>query len=136
MHYRFIDSLPSSASEIDSLLLSLGFRREEENTTDCVREVDYIKTFANDSSNAKFRFVLRFELYLSDCPTASYDENCEMTYDSAFLEVYDRRMERDRFACRAKDYDPDTENPQFIDTYPLSFSDWQEIEPFFAVLKA
>lgn len=133
MNYTFIDSLPSSNTEIDSFLRDKGYTCDEEETSDCVRWVYYYKKFKQDSSNVIIRVVLRFELYISDSPTASYDENHYLSFNDAYLELYDRQMREDGIFFGEKCYDEETESVRRIDSFAINPQTFEDIDRLIAI---
>lgn len=128
MNLSFIDSLPSECTEIDSFLRDRDFECEEEDTCDSVRWRIYYREFKRDSSNAMIRVVLRFELSISDSPTASYNENHDLQFNDAFLEVWDRRMQEDGVFMGEQIYDEETETLRKVGTYPINPATYADIE--------
>jgi hypothetical protein len=134
MNISFIDSLPSNCTEIDSFLRDRDFEREEEDTCDTVRWVCYYREFKRDSTNALIRVVLRFELSISDSPTATYDENHDLSFNDAFLEIWDRQMEEDKIFMGEQSYDEETESLRKLGSFPLSPSTYSDIEHILRIL--
>lgn len=134
MKISFIDSLPSNCTELDSFLRDRTFECEEENTTDCVRWLCYYREFKKDSTNALIRVVLRFELSISDSPTATYDENHDLSYNDAFFEIWDRQMVREGFNMGEPFYDEETESLRRIGAYPLDPTTFSDIEDILRLL--
>ena len=128
MNLSFIDSLPTECTEIDTFLRDRNFECEEEDTCDSVRWSLYYREFKRDSSNAMIRIVLRFELSISDSPTASYNENHDLHFNDAFLEVWDRQMQEDGVFMGEQVYDEESEELRRIGEYPLNPSTFSDIE--------
>ena len=70
-----------------------------------------------------------------DSPTASYDENHNLSFNDAFVQVYDRQMEQDGVCMGELQYDEETESLRLIDAYPLSPSEYDDIRVLIMVLE-
>ena len=62
-------------------LLSWGFEKEEEHSTDSVRWVCYKKRIDIGTSDMYFEIVITYELTIHDSPTATYSENHYYFYE-------------------------------------------------------
>ncbi len=134
MNLSFIDSLPTKYTEIDSFLRDRDFECDEEESCDSVRWVHYYRDFKKDSSNVMIRVVLRFELAIFDSPTATYDDNHDLHFNDAFIEVWDRQMESDGFIMGEEVYDEETEALLQIGSYPLRPPNYSDLALFFKML--
>jgi hypothetical protein len=134
MNLSFIDSLPTEYTEIDSFLRDRDFECEEEDTCDSVRWVLYHREFKKESSNALIRVVLRFELSISDSPTATYNENHDLHFNDAFLDIWDRQMQSDGFSMGEENYDEESEALRKVGSYPLNPLTYSDIEIFLRLL--
>jgi hypothetical protein len=128
MNMSFIDSLPAECTEIDTFLRDCHFECEEEETCDSVRWVYYYREFKRDSSNALIRVVLRFELSISDSPTTTYNENHDLHFNDAYLELWDRQMQSDGAFMGDPLYDEESEDLRMVGSCPLDPSDFADIE--------
>jgi len=134
MNITFIDSIPSGCTKIDSFLRNKGFSREEEETTDCLRWWYYYKQF---SSNAIIRIVLRFELCLSDGLNASYDENHDLLFNDAYMEVFDRQMQEDEeggMFYGDKMYNEEIESVRRIDSIAINPRTFEDVDSLISIL--
>jgi len=134
MNLSFIDSLPTEYTEIDSFLRDRDFTCDEEDTCDSVRWVLYYREFKRDSSNVLIRVVLRFELSISDSPTATYNENHDLHFNDAFLELWDRQMQSDGFFMGVQTFDEDSESLHMIGSYSLRPANYSDVEILFKLL--
>lgn len=134
MNLSFSDSLPTEYTEIDSFLRDRHFECEEEDSCDSVRWVHYYREFKKDSSNALIRLVLRFELSISDSPTATYNENHDLHFNDSYLELWDRQMESDGVCMGEQAYDEESEALRKVGGYPLSPSCFSDIEALSTLL--
>ncbi len=58
-----------------TFLEKLGFIQREENTTDALRWVWYERIFNSSESQLRFIIQVEFEMYISDNPDVSYNDN-------------------------------------------------------------
>jgi hypothetical protein len=131
MNLSFIDSLPTEYTEIDSFLRDRDFACDEEDTCDSVRWVLYYREFKRDSSNILIRVVLRFELSISDSPTATHNENHDLHFNDAFLELWDRQMQSDGFFMGVQTFDEESESLRIIGSYSLRPANYSDVEILF-----
>lgn len=135
MNISFADSLPSACTKIDTFLQGKGFNCEEEESTDSVRWRYYYTEIKKAGTNVMIRVTMRFELCISDDPTATYDENHDLSFNDAYLSIYDRQMAEDGFFQGDKMYDEETEQMREIDNFPISPRSFGDIEMLLAILK-
>ena len=135
MNYSFIASLPEGHTSIDSFLRRKGFSCNEIGVSDVVQWRRYYIEFQRWDSNVCLRLVLRFEEVISDSPTATYDENHQLTFNDAFITVYDRQMLEDGQFMGEPWYDEETESVRKIDSFPISPSTFADIEGLIDILR-
>jgi hypothetical protein len=134
MNIEFTDSLPKACTEIDSVLLGMGFKCVEPQSEDSERMVYYTRKFKAESSNVLFKVVLAFDLSISDYPFASYDENHEMIFNRAYIEVYNRRMEVLRKTHQGNEYDESTAKNALVDVYPIAPKSLEHLKGLLEIL--
>lgn len=132
MNLSFIDSLPTECTEIDSFLRDRDFECEEEETCDSVRWTYYYREFKRHSSNVLIRAVLRFELSISDSPTATYNENHDLHFNDAYLELWDRQMQSNGASMGEPLYDEESEVLRKVGSCPVDPSRFEDIEVLFS----
>lgn len=87
MNLAFIDTLPTRCTRIDELLRGHGFSCHTENTTDSFRWRRYLRPLATGEDGTTLRLVLAFELTISDDPGGSYDDNHDLQFEEAYVEI-------------------------------------------------
>ena len=136
MNISFTDSLPSEYSKIDAFLRNKGFACEEEDSTDTARWHYYYTDIKKGNTNILIRVTLRFEMCISDDPMATYDENHDLSFNDAYLSIYDRQMVEDGFLLGEQMFDEETENIRKIDNFAISPKTFKDIEKLLAILKS
>ena len=101
------------------------------------RAVFYTVSLSKNRSNIQIRIVLKFELSIYDDVGGSFNDNHNILFDDAYLEVFNRRMKKSDHT--AQDgyfiYDEETEDCQLIDKFPLSPNNLGDIENLILKLK-
>ena len=115
------------STEIDSFLATVALRPRRRTPAILFNGKLTLRRFKNNSSNVLIRVVLRFELSISDSPTASYDENHYLYFNDAYLELWDRQMHSDGFFMGDPLFDKDSEHLRKIGNYGLSPSTFADI---------
>jgi hypothetical protein len=136
MNISFADSLPSECTKIDAFLRGKGFACMEEDSADTVRWHYYYTDIKKGNSNILIRITLRFELCISDDPEATYDENHDLSFNDAYLSIYDRQMAEDGYLLGEQMFDEDTENIKKIDNFPISPKTFGDIEKLLLILRS
>jgi hypothetical protein len=111
-------------------LYRLGFVREDESSTDFIRDVVFVRTLQSAKSQLRLSLQVRYELYISDEPRASYSDSHEYVFVGAYLAVSDRRLAIDAFG----DFDEESELPREIGEWRLKCSTLSEIAAFSSIL--
>ena len=107
-------------------LVKLGFIRREEDSCDQTRSVWYEKKIQSFDSQVSFIVQIEFELNLYDDPSAAYIDNCIYRFNSVYVRVIDRQMEK----LDNRTYDEDTEIPREIDRCELNISTSTQLKSF------
>jgi hypothetical protein len=114
MSIIFSDSLPTRSSDIDSLLRENDFEYEEEDSCDSCRWCEYSREIQSSRSNIRFIIILRFELVISDSASGSYDDNFNLFFDEARMEI--------------ENWSNESIIPSHFGSYPLNPKNYGEIE--------
>ena len=76
-----------------------------------------------------FQLVLRCDLNIHDAPSGRYDDNHELSFEEAYLEVFDRQMfPMEGLPFPDVIYDEDTEALRRIDRYPIRVKSFEDIQ--------
>ena len=133
---NFADSIPFACCALDEFFRDQGFDCREQSTSDSVRWRDYFLTFKKPESNVLIRLILRFELNIGDSPDASYDDNHQISFDHARIDVFDRCMPRVGSYMGFPEYDEDKESKRKIDSYPILIRSLEDLNVMRSVLGA
>ena len=135
MSISFADSLPSECTKIDAFLRGKGFACEEEESTDTVRWQYYYTDIKKYNTNVLIRVTLRFELCISDDAMATYDDNHDLSFNDAYLCIYDRQMVEDGIVMGEQMYDEETERLRKIANFSINPQNFKDLEKLLAILK-
>lgn len=65
------------------------------------------------------RLILRFQLSISDSPFASYDDNHQLLFERAEIEIFDRGIPRVCYNMGLPEFDEEKEDLRSIGSYPI-----------------
>ena len=129
------DCLPSSRTDLDTFLRNKGFDCKEEFSAETSRWVWYFIKIEKPHSNILFHVVIRFELLISDSPSATYDDNHDMQFEDTYLLIYDRQMEQEGHTYDEPIYDEDTESIHRIGRFTIHPQSFADLGTLIAMLK-